>query len=219
MNPILVVDDEQPIRELICLILRPLNREVECAADGMTASRMLDEKTYDLVLLDVMLPGVDGFSLMPQLTDSGTPIIFLTAKGALTDRVRGLRLGADDYIVKPFEPEELLARVESVLRRTGRGAHVLTAFDVQVEPVSRTVLQNGRPVALAPREFDLLVFLIRNRGIVLHRDVIYERVWGGESETDTRVLDLNIQRLRKKLGWSKHIKTVYRLGYLLEGAG
>ena len=185
----------------------------------MTASRMLDEKTYDLVLLDVMLPGVDGFSLMPQLTDSGTPVIFLTAKGALTDRVRGLRLGADDYIVKPFEPEELLARVESVLRRTGRGAHVLTAFDVQMEPVSRTVLQNGSPVALAPREFDLLVFLIRNRGIVLHRDVIYERVWGGESETDTRVLDLNIQRLRKKLGWSKHIKTVYRLGYLLEGAG
>jgi len=122
VNPILVVDDELPIRELICLILRPLNRAVECAADGMTASRMLDEKTYDLVLLDVMLPGIDGFALMPQLTDSGTPVIFLTAKGNLTDRVKGLRLGADDYIVKPFEPEELLARVESVLRRTGRGA-------------------------------------------------------------------------------------------------
>ena len=218
MNPILVVEDEQPIRELICLVLEPLGRPVQTAADGLTASRMLDCTAYDLVLLDVMLPGIDGFTLMPQLVDSGTPVIFLTAKGSVTDRVRGLRMGADDYIVKPFEPAELLARAEGVLRRAGRGSHILKAFDVEIEPVSRTVSQNGRPVALAPREFDLLLFLVRNRGIVLHRDVIYERVWGGDNETDTRVLDLNIQRLRKKLGWSSHIRTVYRIGYLLEGA-
>lgn len=218
MNPILIVEDEQPIRELIRLILKPLGRRIETAADGITASRLVDEHLYDLVLLDVMLPGIDGFTLMPQLVDSGTPVIFLTAKGEVTDRVRGLRMGADDYIVKPFEPAELLARVEGVLRRTGRGSHILKAFDVEVEPVSRTVTQNGRPVSLTPREFDLLVCLIRNRGIVLHRDVLYERVWGGESETDTRVLDLNIQRLRKKLGWAGHIRTVYRIGYQLEGA-
>ena len=106
----------------------------------------------------------------------------------------------------------------SVLRRTGRGSHILRAFDVEIEPVSRTVTQNGRPVQLAPREIDLLAVLVRNRGIALHRDVIYERVWGGESETDTRVLDLNIQRLRKKLGWGGRIRTVYRIGYMLEGA-
>ena len=218
MNPILVVEDEQPIRELICLVLAPLGRAVDTAADGLTASRLLDQKTYDLVLLDAMLPGIDGFALMPQIVDSGTPVIFLTAKGSVADRVRGLRMGADDYIVKPFEPAELLARAEGVLRRAGRGSHILKAFDVEIEPVSRGVTQAGRPVALAPREFDLLLFLVRNRGIVLHRDVIYERVWGGDNETDTRVLDLNIQRLRKKLGWGGHIKTVYRIGYLLEGA-
>ena len=218
MNPILVVEDEQPIRELICLVLAPLGRSVDTAADGLTASRLLDQKTYDLVLLDAMLPGIDGFALMPQIVDSGTPVIFLTAKGSVADRVRGLRMGADDYIVKPFEPAELLARAEGVLRRAGRGSHILKAFDVEIEPASRSVTQAGRPVVLAPREFDLLLFLVRNRGIVLHRDVIYERVWGGDNETDTRVLDLNIQRLRKKLGWGGHIKTVYRIGYLLEGA-
>ena len=119
MNPILIVEDEQPIRELIRLILKPLGRRIETAADGITASRLVDEHLYDLVLLDVMLPGIDGFTLMPQLVDSGTPVIFLTAKGDVSDRVRGLRMGADDYIVKPFEPAELLARVEGVLRRTG----------------------------------------------------------------------------------------------------
>ena len=218
MNPILIVEDEAPIRELIRLVLAPLGRPLADAADGLAASRLLDQNTYDLVLLDVMLPGIDGFTLMPQLVDSGTPVIFLTAKGDVSDRVRGLRMGADDYIVKPFEPAELLARVEGVLRRTGRGSHILRALDVEIEPVSRTVTQNGRPVQLAPREFDLLVFLVRNRGIALHRDVIYERVWGGESETDTRVLDLNIQRLRKKLRWGGRIRTVYRIGYMLEGA-
>lgn len=219
MTKILIVEDEKPISKLIEMSLTSAGYACTCVYDGMAAADLLEEHRYDLVLLDIMLPGASGYELMDYIRPMDIPVIFLTAKTSVADRVKGLRLGADDYLGKPFEIIELLARVESVLRRTGRGAHVLTAFDVQVEPVSRTVLQNGSPVALAPREFDLLVFLIRNRGIVLHRDVIYERVWGGESETDTRVLDLNIQRLRKKLGWSKHIKTVYRLGYLLEGAG
>lgn len=218
MHPILIVDDELPIANLIQLTLQPLGRPLEYAGDGLTASDMLAEKEYDLILLDVMLPRISGFDLMPQIQDTGTPVIFLTAKGALSDRVHGLRLGADDYIVKPFEPAELLARVESVLRRTGRGATLLTAFDVQVDPVARTVTQRGEPVGLTPREFDLLVCLMRNRGIALHRDVLYERVWGGENETDTRALDLNIQRLRKKLGWGRQIRTVYRIGYMLEAA-
>lgn len=218
MYPVLIVEDEKPIADLIDLTLRRMQYQCVKVYSGEDAAGLIVNRRFDLILLDVMLPGIDGFTLMPQLVDSGTPVIFLTAKGDVSDRVRGLRMGADDYIVKPFEPAELLARVEGVLRRTGRGSHILRAFDVEIEPVSRTVTQNGRPVQLAPREFDLLVFLVRNRGIALHRDVIYERVWGGESETDTRVLDLNIQRLRKKLGWGGRIRTVYRIGYMLEGA-
>lgn len=218
MYPVLIVEDEKPIADLIDLTLRRMQYQCVKVYSGEDAAGLIVNRRFDLILLDVMLPGIDGFALMDYIAPTGTPVIFLTARDSVADRVRGLRMGADDYIVKPFEPAELLARVEGVLRRTGRGSHILRAFDVEIEPVSRTVTQNGRPVQLAPREFDLLVFLVRNRGIALHRDVIYERVWGGESETDTRVLDLNIQRLRKKLGWGGRIRTVYRIGYMLEGA-
>ena len=144
----------------------------------------------------------------------GTPVIFITAKGTLGDRVRGLNLGADDYIVKPFEVAELVARVESVLRRTGRGGALLRAWDVTVDTVARSATKAGVPVALTPREFDLLEQLLRNRGAALYRDVLFERVWGGEMDDGTRTLDLHIQRLRKKLGWQEHIKTVYKLSLI-----
>lgn len=216
---ILVVDDDKNICELLRLYLVKEGYSVTLAYDGNAALAEFEKLKPDMVLLDVMMPGMDGWEVCRKIrANNKTPIIMLTAKGETYDKVLGLELGADDYIVKPFEPAELLARVEGVLRRTGRGSHILRAFDVEIEPVSRTVTQNGRPVQLSPREFDLLVFLVRNRGIALHRDVIYERVWGGESETDTRVLDLNIQRLRKKLGWGGRIRTVYRIGYMLEGA-
>lgn len=145
-----------------------------------------------------------------------TSVIFITAKGTLGDRVKGLNLGADDYIVKPFEVEELIARVESVLRRAGKGGAKLQAFDVIMDTVARSVKQNGLDVALTPREFDLLEQLMRNRGAALYRDVLFNRVWGGEMDSDTRTLDLHIQRLRKKLNWHNHIKTVYKVGYMLE---
>ena len=142
------------------------------------------------------------------------PVIFITAKASVRDRVEGLRRGADDYLVKPFEIEELLARVETVLRRAGKGGHLLRAFDVVLDAPGHLVTQNGAPVELTPREFDLLEQLMRNRGAALYRDVLYERVWGGEL-TDTRTLDLHIQRLRKKLHWGDKIETVYRIGYRL----
>ena len=151
-----------------------------------------------------------------SMRPTGTPVIFITAKGSLGDRVKGLRLGADDYIVKPFEIAELVARVESVLRRTGRGGRMLRAWDVQLDAVARTVTKAGEPVALTPREFDLLEQLIRNRGAALYRDALFERVWGGEMGPDTRTLDLHINRLRKKLGWHDKITTVYKVGYKLE---
>ncbi len=216
MNPILIVDDERPIAELIELTLLQAGYRCEIALDGETAADKIETGRYDLILLDIMLPGVNGYELMEYIRPTGTPVIFLTAKGMLADRVRGLRMGADDYIVKPFEPLELLARVESVLRRAGRGGGLLRAFGVVVDPAARKVEKDGVPVALTPREFDLLVLLLRNQGIALYRDVMYERVWGGEEETGSRTLDLHIQRLRKKLGLADKIKTVYKIGYLLE---
>lgn len=216
MNPILIVDDERPIAELIELTLLQAGYRCEIALDGETAADKIETGRYDLILLDIMLPGVDGYELMEYIRPTGTPVIFLTAKGMLADRVRGLRMGADDYIVKPFEPLELLARVESVLRRAGRGGGLLRAFGVVVDPAARKVEKDGVPVPLTPREFNLLVLLLRNQGIALYRDVMYERVWGDEEETGSRTLDLHIQRLRKKLGLADKIKTVYKIGYLLE---
>ena len=205
MNRILIVEDEVPIAQLIEMSLARAGYQCEAVNDGCAAADKIEQNDYDLVLLDIMLPGLDGYELLEYLRPMGTPVIFITAKGTLGDRVRGLNLGADDYIVKPFEVAELVARVESVLRRTGRGGALLRAWDVTV--------------ALTPREFDLLEQLLRNRGAALHRDVLFERVWGGEMDDGTRTLDLHIQRLRKKLGWQEHIKTVYKVGYLLEMEG
>ena len=163
-----------------------------------------------------MLPGLDGYELLASLKPQGVPVIFLTAKSAVKDRVLGLRLGADDYITKPFAAEELVARMETVLRRTGRGRSVLQACGVTLDPVRRTVCKNGVPVPLTPREYDLLLELMRNKNAVLYRNALYERVWGDEAEVDSRTLDLHIQRLRKKLGLQAAIKTVYKIGYELE---
>ena len=216
MKPILVVEDEANIRGLIALTLRRAGYEVVQAEDGAKAADLVEEKSFDLVLLDVMLPGIDGFSLIDYILPRSIPVIYITAKSSLKDRVHGLHLGADDYIVKPFEPLELLARVESVLRRSGRGAKSLMAFGVEVDPMAMQVTQNGKPIHLTPREYELLVHLMRSRGIAIYRSVLYERVWGGEPENDTRTLDLHIQRLRQKLGWGDKIETVRGVGYRLK---
>ena len=164
-----------------------------------------------------MLPGLDGYALLESLRPQGVPVIFITAKSAVKDRVLGLRLGADDYITKPFAAEELVARMESVLRRTGRGGRELRAYDVVLDTVDRVARQNGEPLDLRRREFDLLELLMRNRGAALYRDVIFERVWGELPDTESlRTVDTHIARLRKKLGWTdKQIETVFKIGYRL----
>lgn len=215
MAHILIVEDEAHIAQMIEATLSLGGYTSEICSDGAKAVERILAGGYDLVLLDVMLPGLSGFELMEYLQPAGTPVIFLTAKGELADRVRGLRLGADDYIVKPFEPMELIARAEAVLRRTGR-LGTLRVFGLEVDPAGRTVKREGEPVALTPREFDLFLLLVRNRGLALYRDVMYERVWGDIAEDDTRTLDLHIQRLRKKLGLQREIRTVYKIGYMLE---
>lgn len=216
MTKVLIAEDERPIARLLEMNLTRAGYVCTLAPDGLTAADLIEKNDYDLALLDIMLPGLDGYELLEYLRPTGTPVIFITAKGSLGDRVKGLRLGADDYIVKPFEIAELVARVESVLRRTGRGGRMLRAWDVQLDAVARTVTKAGEPVALTPREFDLLEQLIRNRGAALYRDALFERVWGGEMGPDTRTLDLHINRLRKKLGWHDKITTVYKVGYKLE---
>lgn len=219
MRPILIAEDEKPIADLIELTLTSAGYPCEQVNDGEAVADRIAERDYELAVLDIMLPKVDGYELLGYLQSTGTPVIFVTAKTALRDRVRGLNLGADDYLTKPFEPLELVARVESVLRRTGRANVVLRAFGVELDPAARTVTQHGKPLHLAPREYELLELLMRNRGITLYREVLYERLWGDESDFDTRPLDLCITRLRKKLGWKQEICTVFRVGYRLEKEG
>jgi DNA-binding response OmpR family regulator len=188
-----------------------------CAFDGKQGADFIEKETFDLILLDIMLPEIDGYELLEYIKPLGTPVIFITAKGAVDDRIKGLKLGADDYLVKPFQIGELLARVEAVLRRYGKSEKHLIFKDVTINVDSRQILKNGSPVDLTVKEFDLLVELVRNKNVALYRDRLYEKVWNEPFTGETRTLDSHIQRLRKKLGWEEHIKTVFRIGYRLEG--
>lgn len=217
MYPVLIVEDERPIADLIDLTLRRMQYTCVQAHSGEQAADLILSRKFDLILLDVMLPGIDGFGLMEYIAPTGTPVIFLSARASVEDRVKGLRLGAYDYIVKPFAPEELLARVDGLMRHTGRRSASIRLWDVAIDPAARAVTRAGQPVELTPKEYDLLMVLVQSRGIALYRSVLLERVWGLDSDTGPRALDLYISRLRKKLGWGDRIRTVSGVGYLLEG--
>ena len=219
MTDILVVEDDEAISNLISMNLSAEGYRCVCAYDGMQGADYIEQRAFDLVLLDIMLPEVDGYELLEYIKPTGTPVIFLTAKGSINDKVRGLKAGADDYLVKPFQVGELLARVEAVLRRLGKGDRQLEFGDVSVQLSSRQVLKAGQPVVLTMKEFDLLVELMHNRNIALYREQLYEKVWKEPFTGATRTLDSHIQRLRKKLGWEDKIRTVFRIGYRLEGNG
>ena len=219
MTDILVVEDDEAISNLISMNLSAEGYRCVCAYDGMQGADYIEQRAFDLVLLDIMLPEVDGYELLEYIKPTGTPVIFLTAKGSINDKVRGLKAGADDYLVKPFQVGELLTRVEAVLRRLGKGDRQLEFGDVSVQLSSRQVLKAGQPVVLTMKEFDLLVELMQNRNIALYREQLYEKVWKEPFTGATRTLDSHIQRLRKKLGWEDKIRTVFRIGYRLEGNG
>lgn len=213
---ILIVEDERPIANLIDLNLSASGYQCSCVYDGLEAADLIENHTYDLILLDIMLPGASGYELLEQIRPLGTPVIFITAKGSLLDRVQGLRAGADDYLVKPFEIVELIARVESVLRRAGKTEERYEIGDIIIEPKSMLVSKKGVPIMLTHKEYELLLLFVRNRNIALFRDTIYERVWETEYNGDSRTVDLHVQRLRKKLGWQKCLVAIYKVGYRLE---
>lgn len=213
---VLIVEDEKPISDLIRINLFEAGYFCDCAFDGMTAVNMLDEYKYDLVLLDILLPEVDGYEIMEYIKPLGVPVIFLTAKASVGDRVKGLKLGADDYLVKPFEIIELLARVEAVLRRYNLSQSIIEIGGLTIDTGARTVKNENNEIPLTKKEYELLIFFIDNKNIALFRDKIYEKIWGGDFIGDSRTVDLHVQRLRKKLGWEQLITAVYKVGYRLE---
>ena len=213
---ILIVEDEKAIANLIDMNLTACGYQCVTVGDGMAAADLIEETTFDLILLDIMLPGANGFELMEQIRPTGTLVIFITALGSVNDRVQGLRAGADDYLVKPFEIVELIARVETVLRRAGKTEERYVINDVVIEPRSMLVTRGGVPVTLTHKEYELLLLFVRNRNIALFRDTIYERVWENEYTGDSRTVDLHVQRLRKKLGWQDKLVAIYKVGYRLE---
>ena len=213
MAEILIVEDEEAIANLIYMNLKNAGYFCEIAYDGQEGADKLSENHYDLCLLDIMLPKINGYELLSYAKSMEIPVIFLTAKGETADKVEGLRAGADDYITKPFEIIELLARVENVLRRFQKVKQTIEVLDLSIDVSSRTVLKQGKPVKLTYKEFDLLLLFVQNPNIALYRESIYERVWDAPYIGDQRTIDLHVQRLRRKTGLEKQIETVYKVGY------
>lgn len=214
---ILVVEDEVAIRDLICINLELVGYEVSTAEDGLEAKSFLEKNTVDLILLDVMIPGIDGFSLIEQIKKYNIPVIFVTAKESVLDRVKGLRLGAEDYIVKPFETVELLARIEVVLRRYNKSSNIIKFKNIEVDTNTRIVKVNNKEVYLTAKEYDLLILFLRNKNMALSREQILDKVWGFEYAGETRTVDIHVNRIREKLDLKDNIKTVFKIGYRLEG--
>lgn len=216
MIRILVVEDEKPINELITMNLTAAGYECASVYDGLAACDALDKESFDLVLLDIMLPGADGYEVLEFIKPMEIPVIFLTTKGTTEDKVKGLKLGADDYLTKPFEIVELLACVESVLRRAGKAQSEFEIADLRIDMRSRSVYRGSKEIILTMKEFDLLLLFAQNPNIALFRETLYEHVWGSNYMGDSRTVDLHVQRLRKKLHWEDKIKTIYKVGYRLE---
>ena len=216
MIRVLIVEDEKPISNLIKISLRNAGYQCDCAMDGSEAIDKIDNGKYDLILLDIMLPEIDGFELLQYIRPLEIPVIFLTAKKDVKDRVKGLRMGAEDYIVKPFEVAELIARVEVVLRRYKKTEEIFYINGLMVNCSSMKVERDGEPISLTPKEFELLLLFLRTPNTALYRETIYERVWGGEMQYGSKTVDLHVQRLRKKTGLQNELQAVKKIGYRLE---
>lgn len=211
---ILIVEDEKSINELIYKNLKLTGHHCTQAFDGLAAIELLENRSFDLIILDIMLPGMNGYQVFERVRD--VPVIFLTAKSELSDKLKGLTMGADDYITKPFQMLELAARIETVLRRTKKTETDFVMGHIRVAFESHQIFFNETLVECTPKEYELLETLIRNRNIALSRERLLELVWGYDFDGGTRTVDVHIQRLRQKLHLEKQIVTVYKLGYRLE---
>jgi DNA-binding response OmpR family regulator len=222
---IMMVDDDLNICKVTSIYLQKAGYEVVVAYDGEQALKLFDTTKVDAIILDLMLPKVDGMQVCEKIRRASTvPIIMLTAKGQTTDKIEGLQLGADDYIVKPFDPNELIARLQAVLRRTqtvkSSSTELISIGELEINPMNYTALLNGNEIKLPKKEFELLLFLAKHPNRVFSRDELIEMIWGWDFEGEDRVVDLYIKRLRSKLSKAENqtimIKTVWGVGYQLE---
>lgn len=220
MAHILMVDDEARIRDIVTQYLKFEGYTCEEAANGKQAVEMVEKNEYDLIIMDVMMPFMDGITALRMIRQSfAVPVILLTARGEEYDKVFGFELGADDYVVKPFSPKELMARVKAILKRTqpkepSESAAVYTFKGLTVNPVSYEASIDGEKLALTPKEFELLLCFVRNKGAVLTREQLLNEIWGYDFYGDSRTVDTHIKMLRNNLGeYREHIKTVWGVGY------
>lgn len=214
MSKILIVEDEKNISKLIQDTVSLANYEFDCSFDGEDALKKINKNTYDLILLDIMLPKLDGFQIVEQMENKDIPIIFLSAKNDVSTIVKGLKSGGKDYITKPFEPLELLARIE--LRMENKKEKEYNFKNIKINEQARTVYKNEEIVYLAPKEYELFILLIKNQNRVLTRDEILNKVWDINAQIETRTVDYHIQQLRKKLDLKENIVTVNKIGYILK---
>ena len=214
---VLIVEDEIAIAKMIAMNLKVAGYDIVMFQDGKEAAESLEsDHAYDIALLDIMVPGMDGLELLPVVKGYGIPVIFLTARDDIGTKVQGLRDGAEDYIVKPFEMLELMVRMEKVLERTKKNSDIIQILDLEINLAEHTVRKNGMEISLKPMEFELLCVLAKNRNIAISREELLRMVWGVDYMGETRTVDVHIGQLRKKLDLSGHIKTISKLGYRLE---
>lgn len=215
MYKILVVEDDSSIAKMIEVTLSMGNYQCETCGDGLLAENLIKNKKFDLILLDVMLPGIDGFSLMEIIRPLKVPVIFITAKQDVVDRVRGLKLGAEDYILKPFEAMELLARVEVVLRRFHGQEESIAYGEIQIDVAGHKVISQGEQISLTPKEFEVFLFFLKHQNIVIRKERLMAEVWGYDFSGETRTVDTHVQQVRKKLKLQDKLLTVPKVGYCL----
>lgn len=216
-NRVLIVEDEIAIAKMIAMNLKVAGYDIVMFQDGKEVAESLEsDHAYDIALLDIMVPGMDGLELLPVVKGYGIPVIFLTARDDIGTKVQGLRDGAEDYIVKPFEMLELMVRMEKVLERTKKNSDIIQILDLEINLAEHTVRKNGMEISLKPMEFELLCVLAKNRNIAISREELLRMVWGVDYMGETRTVDVHIGQLRKKLDLSDHIKTISKLGYRLE---
>lgn len=216
MAKILIVEDDKNIAKVIATTLEMVGYDYDTCASGTNAVKSVFEGSFDLILLDIMIPELDGFEVMERIREKGVPVIFLTAMQNVADKVKGLRLGADDYIVKPFEALELLARIESVLRRANKGRTHLTYEDIVLDVERHTVTKKGRRINLTPKEFDVLTFFMQNVDVAITRERLLACIWGYEFVGESRTVDIHVQQMRRKMGLQNKLITIPKLGYRLE---